>query len=580
MGDVNLNALWSRALVEELARSGVGQAVICPGSRSAPLALALAELPHFVGVDERSAAFFALGLAKRSGCPVALLATSGTAGANFHPAVAEASASGVPLLVLTADRPWELQGFGAPQTMEQRGLFGPHVRHELGLACPEASDAALLHLRAAVDRAVALARHGPVHLNVPFREPLAPTPDGTSADALSALARYGRGGAPLSRFLAPAGFSEEAAQALADRLARCERGLIVCGPRSQDDGFAEAALALGARAGVPVVTEACSQARFCPAPGGAVRISHHDAFLRSARLRSELTPDFVLRLGGTLTTRALTGWVDAAEDCAAVMEGAPVDPHHRASLLVEAPATALLRAVAARLPARGTGSPWCERLAALERSAAGALEVALGTGAGLSEALAARAVVAGAPEGASLLLSSSMPIRSVEAFGGTSARSLRVLANRGVNGIDGVVSTALGVAACSSRPALALVGDLAFLHDLNALALGARHRLSLTVVLLNNGGGGIFSHLAIRQLTPRFEALFATAHGLSFAPVAELFGARYERPSHGPALSSALARAAEGGLHLIEVVTERAAEASLHRQLLDEAAAAAERGAP
>ncbi len=580
MGDLNLTALWARAIVEELVRSGVRWAVLCPGSRSAPLALAFADaegLQHVAAVDERCGAFVALGMAKATGEPVAVLGTSGTAAANFHPAVAEAAMAQVPLIAVTADRPWELQGFGAPQTMEQETLFGAHVRWACHLGAPEATDAALLHLRACVDRAVALARAprpGPVQLNVPLRESLAPIAAGPALSGLRPRATGGRDGQPLTRFLpsrrAP---SDQAVALLAERLSRSERGLIVCGPRATDDGFCAEVLALGESAGVPVVAEASSQLRF--GRGGARVIAHPDAFLRDEGVRAELRPDWVLRFGGGLTTRALAAWVDAADDVAVVSEGAPVDPSHHASVIVEADPAALCAQLRAGLRGAGRSARWIERVFTAERAAAAALGDALDTSEVLSEALAARVVLQSVPDGGTLFVSSSMPIRALEAFGGTPATSVRVLANRGVNGIDGVVSSALGAAAATGTPTSVLVGDLAFLHDLNALSVAARNRISLTVVLLNNGGGGIFSHLPIAGLTPHFEALIATAHGLTFQPIAQLFGARYARPKDPRALRSALAGCA--GLSLIEVVTDRAAEVALHRQLLDLGAAAARR---
>jgi len=266
MSDANLNQLWARVLVEELVRGGVRHAVVCPGSRSSPLALACAQgeglLKTWSVIDERSAGFFALGLAKQSRSPVVLVATSGTAGAHFYPAVIEAAMANVPLVVLTADRPLELQGWGAPQTVPQARFFGDFARLYADVGLPEASDVALVHLRATVARAVVMAMRAPkgaVQLNVPFREPLAPVAEPFGEERLSALVKAGRPGAPMTRIVPPAPVPDPAVlESVRARIAATERGVIVCGPRDEEDGFAGAIAALAEATGYPVLAEAAS----------------------------------------------------------------------------------------------------------------------------------------------------------------------------------------------------------------------------------------------------------------------------------------------------------------------------------
>ncbi|WP_224246149.1 2-succinyl-5-enolpyruvyl-6-hydroxy-3-cyclohexene-1-carboxylic-acid synthase [Hyalangium gracile] len=571
MSDANLNQLWARALLEELVRGGVRHAVVCPGSRSSPLAVACQRvegLKTWSIIDERSAGFFALGVGKHSRAPAVLVATSGTAGAHFYPAVIEAAMSNVPLIVLTADRPLELQGWGAPQTIPQGRLFGDFSRLFADVGLPEASDVALLHLRATAARAVGAALRAPrgaVHLNVPFREPLAPLPESFGEERLSVLSKEGRAGAPLTA-IAPSARqpAPHAIDEVRRRIADVERGLIVCGPRDEEDGFAEAITALSHATGYPVIAEAASQARY---GGGAATLSMYDAILRHVPFAQTHKPDLVLRFGGGLTPKGPQQWLDATGAHIVLFsdDGSLFDPAHRASQVIEGSAVAACEALS-RGVSRGMGR-WAQIFLHAERQARNALEAAFAEQPELTEPRIAREVVAALPSGANLFVSSSMPIRDVDAFAPGSAMPLRVLANRGANGIDGIVSSALGVAASSGRPTVLLTGDLAFLHDVGGLLTARRHELSLTVVVVNNDGGGIFSFLPIAQATEHFEPLFGTPHGLDLSHAASLYGAEFHRPDSPPALRASVKVGLEGGLHLIEVRTDRARNVEQHRQL-------------
>ena len=518
MSDANLNQLWARALVEELVRGGVRHAVVCPGSRSSPLALACAQVEGLRAwsiIDERGAGFFALGLAKQSRQPVALVCTSGTAGAHFYPAVIEAAMAQVPLVILTADRPLELQGWGAPQTVPQARLYGEYARQFVDVGLPEASDAALLHLRATVSRAVgqaARAPRGAVHLNVPLREPLAPLPGSTlDTKHLSPLALEGRTGEPLTRILPPSRQpNPRVLDEIRARILATERGVIVCGPRDEDDGFGEAIAALAEATGYPVLAEATSQARF---GGGPFTVSLYDAILRHEAFARAHRPELVLRFGGGLTPKGPQAWVDdsGAEVVLFSDEGALFDPAHRVARVVEGSAVMACAALASGL-ARGMGA-WARAFLWAEQWSRASLESAFSEDMSLTEMRIAYDVVAALPEGAHLFVSSSMPIRDVDAFAPATRRRLRVLANRGANGIDGIVSSALGVAAASRRPTVLLTGDLALLHDVGGLLTARRAGVPLTVVVVNNDGGGIFSFLPLAKsdgAQPHYEALWGT----------------------------------------------------------------------
>jgi len=580
----SLNSLWARAVVQELVRGGVVHAVIAPGSRSAPLALACAEASprlrvHSV-IDERTAGFFALGLALESGCPVAVVVTSGTAGAHLLPAVMEAWAAQVPLLVLTANRPWELHGFGAPQTVPQEGLFGRFTRVAASLGLAEASTAAFLHLRAVVARAVSASQtapRGPVHLDAPFREPLVPESGGPEVVGLEPLALEGRDG-PFLASPAPRRIPPEAALAeLRRRFAGTEKGLVVVGPRAEADGVAAAVLALANSYGYPVLADAASNLRW---RGAGAMVGHADVLLRSTALAASLRPELVLRLGGGLTSKRLGQWLDAsgAETVLLAEADAVVDPAHRACLVLVGDLLASCTALtASSSPQR---SPWAEAFLTADARAEAALRAAFARPGPLTEPQLAHQVVASLPDGARLVVASSMPIRDVESFASSSGSCIRVLSNRGINGIDGTLSTALGVAAASGQPTVVLLGDLAFLHDVGGLLIARRNSIPLTVVVANNDGGGIFSFLPVAGVGEAFEPLFATPHGLDLEHAGHLFGAQTVRVQTAAELSAAMKEALRGGLHLVEArLPSRSANVALH-QALGEAVARAVEGSP
>ncbi|HET9158381.1 MAG TPA: 2-succinyl-5-enolpyruvyl-6-hydroxy-3-cyclohexene-1-carboxylic-acid synthase [Myxococcaceae bacterium] len=580
----SLNTLWARALVQELQRGGVSDVVVCPGSRSAPLALAAAEagtgVRCWVVLDERVAGFFALGLALESGRPAAVLVTSGSAGTHLFPALVEAWASGLPLVALTADRPWELHGFGAAQTMPQGGLFGRFVRIAESLPVPEASSAAFRHLRAVVSRAVAAATgrpSGPVHLDVPFREPLAPVADAPIPPALDTEALEGRGDAPFLRTVHPAPLPPAPElEAVRRRLAAAERGVVVVGPRARSDRLGTAVHALAASYGYPLLAEAASNVRWAP---GQPAVAHLDLLLRNEGWALSARPDLVVRLGGGLCSRRVSEWLDGSgAEVVLVSEGPePVDPQHRSGLVLEGDAVAICEALTAVTAPRRAA--WADGFLRASSRAGAALASALATERRLTEPGVARAVVSALPAGARLLVGSSMPIRDVDAFGPTPAGAVRVLANRGLNGIDGNLSTALGVAAASAAPTVALVGDLAFLHDLGALVHARRAALSLTVVVVNNDGGGIFNFLPIAGSTPRFEALFGTPHATDLSAAAALGGARFSRAGTPSELTTVLQDLGSPGLHVVEArVVDRATNVEVHHALGAAVARALEEG--
>ncbi len=580
------------AFVEELARAGVRHVCISPGSRSTPLALTVARhsgLRTWMHVDERACAFFALGLAREVGETVALLCTSGTAAANFFPAVVEAKSAGVPLLVLTADRPPELREVGAAQTIDQNRLYGSHVKWFTDVALPEATPDLLRYVRTLAGRAVALCRAvpaGPVHLNFPFREPLVPMavepPPGL--DAADSLAWNGRSdGEPWVRVVDSQPILEsEQSKRIGSKLRNAQRPLIVCGPQ-HDRELGASLSALAQRLNAPLLADPLSQVRWGSHDRSGV-VDRYDAFLRHDVTATALAPDLILRVGGVPTSKALLQYLKRHSNAPLIVVDAArwPDPSLEAHEMVHADPGAFCNGVLAALgdkrAANGTGG-WLDQWSRVNDAAGNALER-------YCEAVdepfegAVLADVAGAlQDGAALFVSSSMPVRDLDAFAGGDARDIRVLSNRGANGIDGVVSSALGVAAsrreASGGPVVLVIGDLALYHDMNGLLAGKHHELDLTIVLINNDGGGIFSFLPQAAETAHFETLYGTPHGLDFRHAAELYGAAYTLVSKPGELRDAVEAGVSGhGVHIVEIRTDRLRNVTLHAAAWDAVASA------
>jgi 2-succinyl-5-enolpyruvyl-6-hydroxy-3-cyclohexene-1-carboxylate synthase len=560
--------LCAAALIDELARSGLRHACLCPGSRSAPLAYALAaerRITTWVHIDERSAAFFALGLARASGLPALLVCTSGTAAANFLPAIIEARYARVPLLVLTADRPPELRDNGAPQAIDQIHLYGDNVKWFVEVSLPDAQEATLRYVRTLACRAMATAQHGPagpVHLNLPFREPLVP-PQG-----LEIAAPYGRpNGRPYAE-VPPVGAVTAGRLGLDDlacELLATPRGLIVCGPESYPLP-ANDVVDLARHLGYPILADPLSGLRCGPHQAGGYVLDAYDAYLRDPLAQAD-RPDVALQLGAAPTSKALQTFLrDVDRHVLVDAQGGWREPGSRAGLVLRAHPAQLAASVAGRGMPDAAG-PWLERWRQVDRSARGAIAAFLET---LEEPFEGRIFAELArllPDGSALFAGNSMPVRDLDTFFPGCSKRIRFLCNRGANGIDGVVSTALGAAASGWRLVLVL-GDLSFYHDLNGLLAARRYPIDATIVLVNNDGGGIFSFLPQAALPEHFEALFGTPTGLDFRSAIEMYGCGYRRAETWPAFCRDISESlASPGVQVVEMRTERLRNVELHRKV-------------
>jgi 2-succinyl-5-enolpyruvyl-6-hydroxy-3-cyclohexene-1-carboxylate synthase len=579
--------LLLRAFVDELARCGLRAACTSPGSRSTPLVLALTGDPRvrcYSHIDERCAGFFALGLAKAARLPVAVTCTSGTALAELLPAAIEAHEARVPLLLLSADRPPELRESGAGQTIDQLKLFGGAAKWFFEVGSHEATPQRLRWMRTLACRAYWRTlddRPGVVHLNFPLREPLVyegqlpddeqGRPDGRALVTCSPARR-----------LAP-----DDMRSLAGPVSAARRGVLVAGRHERDTPLGQAAAAFCAAAGWPLLADPLSGAR-----RGAAAVAHYDALLRDAAFAAAVKPDLVLRVGDLPTSKPLRTWLAAMPDVPQAQidcEGTWQDPDTALCRVFALEPAAALAQLAQDAPA---GDPdwlagWRSADALAAEAILGTLGASAGAGAGaMSEPAIAAELGVLLPAEATLFVASSMPVRDIESFWPARIDPPRVLCNRGANGIDGTVSSAFGAAAAGAGPVVLLIGDVALAYDIGGLLAHGRLALDLTIVLLENGGGGIFDFLPVgRNETARASGVYsehiATPTGLDFAQAAALYGLEHERVQDLPAFRTALERAfapsGKGGSRIIEVRGERQQNVALHTRLWQAVAAALSR---
>ena len=583
----NPNLLFAETLVGGLAYAGLRAVCLAPGSRSTPLALAFDAHPDietFLHLDERCASFFALGMAQASGRPVGLVCTSGSAALELHAAVVEAQMAGVPLLLLTADRPPELRHSGANQTIDQVKMYGDHVLWAVDAALPQDDppDVALRNMRTLAARAYAIAdglRKGPVHINLPFRKPLEPEPpyhadfdkveqrdariDHSQFSHLSPHSLIRRG------ILIPA---SEQIDEIAALISRHERGWIVCGPWAGRPPLAlvNAVAELARGTGYPIIADPLSGLRFGPHAASAPVVGSYESFLQHPPPFG--SPQVVIRLGAVPTSKNLNDYLDKAASPYQIHVrscGVWADDSHRVRYFLQVDETEFCRRLVQRTD-RGMGS-WCaEVLAADQRNGhrqAQFLEE------NWFDAAVVPAVVEALPDGANLFAGNSLPVRHLDQFARPNQKQIHVYGNRGASGIDGIVSSALGVAAAArSTPVLLLIGDISLYHDLNGLLAVRSHNLgNVTIVLLNNNGGGVFRRLPIADGHVQFERLFLTPHGLDFAPAAAMYGLDHVLVCHED--RAALNEALRDSLHrnrptIIELRTDGARDERMRGELV------------
>ncbi|TKC15912.1 2-succinyl-5-enolpyruvyl-6-hydroxy-3-cyclohexene-1-carboxylic-acid synthase [Robertmurraya kyonggiensis] len=553
--------------VAELVQTGMTDVVVSPGSRSTPMAMVMAEHPDLnvhINVDERSAAFFALGMAKASGRPVALLCTSGTAAANYYPAVVEAYYSRVPLVVLTADRPHELRDVGAPQAIDQIHLYGKHAKWFVEMPIPEKSDEMERYVRSVCARAAATAQAapaGPVHLNFPFREPLVPN---LEKEDLFTLKSRETGYVAIEQGIPTLQTTQ--IEKIREQLKRHEKGIIVCGSL-EEDGFVEAVVELSNCLQFPIIADPLSQLRSGKHDGTNI-IDTYDTFLRNEDAKNALKPEVIIRFGAMPISKALTIFMKENHDAEQwIIDGGAGwrDPSLLSTSMIYCNEKFFCEAISAQVGERSVSEylvKWREVNAFTKENLLRIRETSE-----LSEGRLFHLLSDMLPEGATLFVGNSMPIRDVDSFFHFNEKSIKIMANRGANGIDGTISTALG-ASTVLQPLYLAVGDLTFFHDLNGLMAAKLYNLNIKIIVINNNGGGIFSFLPQSNHPKNFEKLFGTPLDLNFEHAVHMYNGSYDLITDWNHFTSSFERNLENnGLSVMEITTNRDTNLKEHRDL-------------
>lgn len=560
----NLNTLWASILVETLVRCGLTTAIVCPGSRSAPLTTAFAQHPEIDAIpvlDERSASFFALGIAKQMHRPVVLVCTSGTAGANFYPAVIEARESRVPLLVLTADRPPELRDCNAGQAIDQQKLFGDFVNYYCELATPELEISRLQYLRQRIAQCYQQCLYplsGSVHINVPLRDPLVPIEDLTVMDWCDRI--------PQDFFDHLSAFTKPA---LTQKVSMPEvkRGLIIAGVAQPKNPSAYAAsiAKIVHLTGFSVLAEALSPIRNYAHLYDRRLISTYDTILRNSELAQALKPDFILRIGEMPTSKVLRQWLEAGDVATWIVDECDrsLDALHGTTQNILTSVVAFAESM--EKPLQTPDLNYCQAWENAESQVRGTIDRLLQSEANCFEGKAAWLLAQVLPPNTPLFISNSMPVRDMEYFWKPNDRTYQPYINRGANGIDGSLSTALGIA-YQNQSSVMLTGDLSLLHDTNGFLIRSHFQGHLTIVLLNNNGGGIFGMLPIAQFNPPFEEFFSTPQNIDFEQLCKTYQVEYALINDWEQLCDRLKALPQQGIRVLEVKCDRAFDANWRKE--------------
>lgn len=571
MNHIESLTAYIAAFVDELARVDVRHAVISPGSRSTPLSMLMSKHPDMavhMNIDERSAAFYALGLAKATRKPVALVCTSGTAAANYLPAVVEAHYSRVPLIVITSDRPHELREVGAPQAIDQTQLYGKYVKWSCDLALPDGRDTSIQYIRNISKRAFVTALQspsGPVHLNAPIQEPLVPIMDRDFFDR----GRSGQQGSfrfDDGKMIA----SDSVMDDLVNVVTKAKKGIIVCG-EIHNRTFRESVLALSSALQYPILADPLSQLRSCSEDGV---VETYDMFLRLEKIQEELRPEVIIRFGSMPVSKPLTLFIKKHKGIQQIVVDGGAgwrEPTGMATQMVYSDESLFCEQLADRMSGKKKDHGWMDKWLAVNETTKKAL-LSIKEDDSMNEGRIFSELQELLPAGTNLFVGNSMPIRDCDTFFHCMDKSIKIYSNRGANGIDGVVSTALGVSA-AGEPTVLVIGDLSFFHDMNGLLAARMLKRDMTIIIVNNDGGGIFSFLPQSSEKEFFEELFGTPHGLDFSHVIEMYGGRFSRVRDWQQFRHACEESLqETGLKVIEVMTERQSNVELHRKLAEKAA--------
>ncbi len=582
---INRNIFWTDTFVNELALSGVKYVCISPGSRNTPLTLAFAnnkKIKSYLHIDERSGGFFALGLAKASETPVALVCTSGTATAEFYPAIIEAYQQRVPLIVCTADRPPELIDCGANQTINQNNIYKNHIRWFFDAGLPEPIPKRIKHIKSVAKRAVyesLIRSRGPVHINFPFRKPFEPESFTDEIDdKLIELAKSNSSNdEKIFKDEDKNINSEKWFTEIYNHLIKKDKGIIIAGPENYNASFHQNCKQLSEKLGYPILADGASQLRFGKSSNGNI-ISNFDALLRSNKFSKNNQPEIILQFGRTVTSKALENYLENTNALRFMINeyGDWFDPSNRAAASFACKPFIFCEMMLNKLSdfkSITNKNSWLQCFISADKIASKIKKDTIENSSFPSEPRIINEILNALPEHSKIMISNSMPIRDFDYFAAKTNKSFTIFNNRGASGIDGITSTALGIASENNNPTILLTGDLAFYHDLNGLLSAKRYSIPLTIILVNNNGGGIFEVLPISDYGKTFKDYFIAEHNLDFKPFVEAYGGNYHLIESWKDLSEKLILSLKGKkFSALEVKTNAKKSLQLRRKFWKEVA--------
>ncbi len=588
---INRSILWTESFVNELVSAGIKYVCISPGSRNTPLTLAFArnkKIRSYILVDERSCAFFALGLAKSSNTPVVLVCTSGTATAEFYPAIIEAYQQRVPLIVCTADRPPELQGVGANQTINQNNLYKNHICWFVDVGLPQPSLKGIRHIKAIAQRGVFesfVKSKGPVHLNFPFRKPFEPESytDEINNDLLefsknfSFKQQFALNGKDSKNIKNQKWFRE-----IAGMIIKSKRILIIAGPENYNSAFPANVMNLAKELCCPIIADGCSNIRFGSHDKDYI-ISNFDAFLRSESFTRKLKPDLILHFGRTITSKALDTFLENCNTARYMINdsGDWFDPSNKALgafdckpfLFCEKMTEFLEKKKLTKkfFPGKRDAESWLDRFLNADKISQKIKSSVIEKSKPLNETRIISEILKLIPSGSQIMLSNSLPVRDFDSFAQCSGKQITVFNNRGASGIDGIISTALGIKTGCNKPTVLITGDLAFYYDINGLLAAKKYSLPLIIILVNNNGGGIFHILPISNYGKVFNDFFTTPHNLDFSHFVRAFGGNYKKVKSWSGFRTVFKNSFKGkNFSVIEIQTKAAQSLKLRKKFWNE----------
>lgn len=523
---VNRNILWAETFVAELVNAGVKHACISPGSRSTPLTYAFAtnkKIKSFSIIDERNSGFFALGLAKVTGKPVVLVCTSGTAAAEFYPAIIEAYQSKTPLIVCTADRPPELQNVGANQTINQNDIYKNHICWFSYAGLPQANRKRLNDIKNIAKQALiecSINNVGPVHINFPFKKPFEPNSftDEVNQKVLQSIRRVAK--FRLNLQPTKCSFDEKKNKLISIKISNCTKGIIIVGLDNYSKRFFSACHQLSIKTGYPIFADASSNMRFSASQNQNILISY-ESYLRSQKFIAEHEPDFIIQFGRNFSSKALSNFISGSscEKLLVNQFGEWKNPTDKSTSVLDCDPEIFCRKICASIgikPKNNKKHNWLNEFLTLDKSASRVKQKLIDNAVFPSESRILSELLAKIPENSNLMISNSLPIRDFDLSAPLMKEKIKVFHNRGASGIDGIISTALGIAKSSGKKTFLLTGDLAFFYDMNSLQIAQKYSIPLKIILINNNGGRIFEVLPISSYKKIFEEYFATPHNLDF----------------------------------------------------------------